>query len=46
MLLDLKPLKQGRDILLGFKNDVGAFLHKALNDDSDGEVLHLTKAAT
>ena len=38
--------KQGRDIYLAFKQDIGPTITKAINDHSDAEGMHLVKAAT
>lgn len=42
---DLEEHKQGRDILLAFRQDVGAALRKACEQDADSDGIHLAKAA-
>ena len=43
---ELEAYKQGRDIFLGFKEDVGLALNKVLREDCDDEAIHLAKAAS
>ena len=43
---ELEAYKQGRDIFLGFKEDVGLVLNRVLKEDCDDEAIHLAKAAS
>ena len=45
MVPDLQEYKQGRDILLAFKDDVAMALRRA-REDCDNEAMHLARAAT
>ena len=45
MVPDLREYKQGRDILLAFKDDVAMALRRA-REDCGNEAMHLTRAGT
>ena len=42
---DLEEHKQGRDVLLGFNQDLGSALQKACGQDADDDAIHLARAA-
>ena len=42
----LEAHKQGRDILLAFREDLGVALQRAYQEDCDDKAIHLTKAAS
>ena len=42
---DLSAHKEGRDVLLAFKEDIGPALHKVCEDNYDDEAICLSKAA-
>ena len=42
---DIRAYNRGRDVLLGFEDDVGSAFDKACELDSDSDALHLARAA-
>ena len=42
---DMEAHKQGRDVMIISKKDVGSALHKACKHDADNDAIHLARAA-
>ena len=42
---ELEAYKQGRDIFLGFKEDLSLAVSKVFRDDCDDEAIHLARSA-